>query len=223
MIHDVKRWDAYHKKIYDDTEKHSRYAEEKEAMFPPGGVVVDLGGGTGADALYFLEKGHSVVIFDISEYALQVAREKAVRHNLASKLVAQQVDFGLHQFPLKDNSIDAAYSRMSLHYFPTDQTIKIFADTFRILKPGMKAYLTFKSPDDKDEYEYLQNTASLYEPNVFISNGQLRSRFTQDELKAMLSEAGVRNFQVNPITEDINEPGQKLKPVFLNEIVFTKD
>jgi len=48
--------------------------QEKELQFPNGSVVVDLGGGTGEDALYFMQTGHSVVLFDISEYALKVAK-----------------------------------------------------------------------------------------------------------------------------------------------------
>ena len=33
-----------------------------------------------------------------------------------------------------------------------------------------KAYLTFKSPADIEEMEYLTKATSVYEPNVFIDN-----------------------------------------------------
>jgi len=223
MIDDATRWDLVHKKIYDEGAWHSKYAEEKEKLFPKGCTVVDLGGGTGADAMYFLKSGHKVVVLDISEFALKVAQEKAKSLNLSDKLVVRQVDFGLHALPLKDDSIDVAYSRISLNYFPADQTTVVFKDVYRFLKAGGKAYLSFKSPDDAAEMEYLSKSAVLYEPNVFIENGQLRSRFTIEQLKVMLREAGISNFQVAPYKEPLAPKEGGHHPVLtVNEVVFTK-
>ena len=53
MLDDAKRWDLIHQQSEDDT-VHSHYAEEKEKLFQRGSLVVDLGGGGGQDALYFL-------------------------------------------------------------------------------------------------------------------------------------------------------------------------
>ena len=223
MIDDATRWDLVHKKIYQEGEWHSKYAEEKEKLFPRGSMVVDLGGGTGADAMYFLQSGHSVVILDISEFAIKVAQEKAKKLNFSEKLVVRTVDFGLHALPLKDASIDVVYSRISLNYFPADQTTVIFKAIYRILKPGGKAYLTLKSPDDEVEMEYLSKSAVEYEPNVYIENGQLRSRFTSQQLEGMLREAGIGNFQVNPYREPLAPKEGGHHPVLLvNEVVFTK-
>ena len=223
MIDDATRWDIVHKKIYQEAEWHSKYAEEKEKLFPRGSMVVDLGGGTGADAMYFLQSGHSVVVVDISEFALKVAQEKANKLNLSERLVVKQTDFGLHPLPLKDASIDAAYSRISLNYFPADQTIVIFKDVYRILKPGASAYLTLKSPDDKAEMEYFRENAVEYEPNVYIENGQLRSRFTAEQLKNILHEAGIANFQVNLYREPLApKEGRHHPELLVNEVVFTK-
>lgn len=223
MIDDAARWDLVHKKIYQEGEWHSKYAEEKEKLFPRSSTVVDLGGGTGADAMFFLQNGHSVVVLDISEFALAVAQEKAKKLNFSERLVVKQTDFGLHPLPLKDASVDAAYSRISLNYFPADQTTLLFKDIYRILKPGAKAYLTLKSPDDEAEMEYLRKTAVEYEPNVYIENGQLRSRFTVEQLKNMLREAGISNFQVNPYREPLApKEGGHHPELLVNEVVFTK-
>ena len=185
--------------------------------------MVDLGGGSGADAVYFLKQGHSVVVLDISAYALEVAKRRAKDAGLADKLIAKQADFGLHKLPLKDNSVDVAYSRISLNYFPQDQTTVIFNDINRMLKPGGKAYLTLKSPLDKKEMEFIKNTSVEYEPNVFIQNGQLRSRFTDDQLKTMLKNAGVEQYSVQPYKESLGVNDKGYNPELLvNEIVFTK-
>ena len=225
MIHDAQKWDAIHKRIYKEDEWHSSYAEEKEKLFPRGSVVLDLGGGTGADAIFFLKQGHSVVLLDISEFALKVAQEKAKRSELIDRLVVKQVDFGLHDFPIKNDSVDVVYSRIGLNYFPMDRTIKIFHEIVRVIKAQAgTAYVTFKSPEDKDELEYLQKTAVEYEPSVFIQNGQLRSRFEKDQLKSMLQAAGAVNYKVEPYEELLSSANKKehQPKLILNEMVITK-
>lgn len=219
---DAKRWDLIHKQSDDDT-TFSNYAEEKEKLFPRGSVVVDMGGGTGQDALYFLRQGHSVVVLDISEHALGICSELAKKEGFEKQLVTQQVDYGLHNLPVKASSVDVVYSRISLNYFGKSHTTKLFVDIYNMLKPGGKAYLSFKSPEDKEEMEYLEKTTSVYEPNVFIENEQLRSRFTSEQLKIMLKEAGILSYEVNPLLEDLSKQSEGHKSqLFVNEVVISK-
>jgi len=223
MINDAKLWNAIHRKQYETNEWHSHYAEEKEKLFPKESIVVDLGGGTGADALYFLQKGHSVVLLDISEFAVKVALEKIKKAGFSDRFVVRQVDYGLNELPLKNNSVDAVYSRISLNYFPSDQTIKILCEINRVLKKGRKAYLTFKSPEDKTEMEYLEKTAVVYEPGVYIHNGQLRSRFTKEQLVEILSKTGIKNYNIIPYQEKLSEKKEGHHPVlFTNEVIITR-
>lgn len=223
MLDDAKRWDVIHKKTHQDSVEPSAYAKEKEKLFPRGSLIVELGGGTGADACYFLKHGHSVVLLDISSFALKKAVERAKEIKVAEKLVVKQVDFGLHQLPIKDNSVDVAYSRISLNYFGSNHTTKLFVDIYKMLKVGGLAYLTFKSPDDENEMKYLTNSAILYEPNVYIENDQLRSRFTADQLRAMVQKAGVSEYSVEPHQEQIPVVGDSQKStLFVNEVMFTK-
>lgn len=220
---DKKHWDVIHQKNLQPEESHSKYAEEKEKLFPKNCVVIDLGGGTGADAMFFLKQGHSVVVLDISEFALNITQERAKKLNLSEKLVARQVDFGLHDIPLKNDSVDVVYSRISLHYFPTDQTTKIFKDVYRLLKPGGKAYLTFKSPEDQNEMAFLKDNSVEYEPGVFITNGQLKSRFSIEQLKNILRSAGIPNFQVSLYKESLGTGEGGVEHILLvNEIVIQK-
>src|SRR4030067_1951228 len=133
VIDDAKRWDIIHQRTSKVSDRHSVYAEEKEKLFPRGSIVCDLGGGTGDDAIYFLRNEHKVIILDISLFALKVAQEKAKKNNLDGNLVTHQVDFGLHKLPLKANSCDVIYSRISLIYFPKNETVEIFKAIFESL------------------------------------------------------------------------------------------
>lgn len=223
MIDDSKHWDVIHQKIHKANEWHSLYAEEKEKLFPRASLVVDMGAGTGADALYFLKQGHSVVALDISEFALKATQEKAKAAGLSKNLVTRQVDFGLHQIPIKDGSIDVVYSRISINYFGYKQTTTLFTDAYRILKPGGSAYISMKSPDDANEMEYLEKSATLYEPNVYIEGGMLRSRFTIKQLEEMLKNAGIANFEVKAYTENLGNRKEGHHPILhVNDIVYKK-
>ena len=220
---DATRWDLIHKKSHKESETHSKYAEEKEALFPRNSLVVELGAGRGTDAIYFLTKGHSVIALDISPFALKLLQEKVKGLNLGKKLVVRQVDFGLQAIPIKDDSIDVVYSRISLNYFGAKQTTKTFKDIYRILKLGGMAFITMKSPDDSLEMQYLERSSTLYEPNVFIEGGMLRSRFTQEQLKVILKEAEIPGFELDSYQEDLTSKGEEHnKTLFVNEINFKK-
>lgn len=222
VVTDAERWDAVHQQISRGDEAHSNYAEDKEKLFPRTSMIAELGGGTGSDALHFLRQGHSVVILDISQYALAVARERANKENLADRLATQVTDFGMHQMPIKDGSVDIVYSRISLNYFDAEHTKNLFADIYRMLKPDGKAYLSLKSPDDTKEMEYLENVGVLYEPNVYIENGQLRSRFTKEQLEIMLQSAGITDFQVSPLKEPLKGMEDTGRVLYLNEVIIHK-
>lgn len=220
MIDDTSRWNFIHQKTHSKDLVHSQYAERVEKLFPRNSLIVDLGGGAGFDAVYFLKQGHSVVLFDISDIALSLATQKAQELGFAEKLVARQLDFGLHELPVKEASVDVVYSRIALHYFESAHTIKIFSSIYKILKSGGCAYLTFKSPKDTAEMARLSKTATLFEPNVYIENGLIRSRFTEAQLKDMLKKAGVSGFTVSHHEESLSAgSGHTL---LLNEVLIKK-
>lgn len=219
---DSKRWDVYHKKALAADMLPSEYAKEREPLFPRNSIIVDLGGGMGVDALYFLEKGHSVIILDISKYALNVARELAKARKLDTKLITKQVDFSLHSIPLKPDSVDICYSRLSLNYFDTSETTTLFCEILAILKQGGKSYLTFKSPNDIEEIEHLKKRATLLEENVFIDSGQIRSRFSGEQLEQICKNAGIANYEVKEYVESLTGEGDAIRQMMCNEVVFSK-
>ncbi|OGM38738.1 hypothetical protein A3F01_06180 [Candidatus Woesebacteria bacterium RIFCSPHIGHO2_12_FULL_38_11] len=220
---DVSRWDLIHQKAHKEDEWHSVYAEEKEKLFPRNAMIIELGSGTGVDAIYFLKQGHSVIALDISTFALNALETRVKKENLAQKLTTQQVDFGLHDLPIKEGSVDVAYSRISLNYFGAKHTTKLFSDIYRMLKPGGAAYLSFRSPEDANEMEYFEKSSVLYEPNVFIEGEILRSRFTATQLEQMLINAGIPQFSVEAYQEDLSAKGENHHPIlYVNDIYFMK-
>lgn len=222
-VADSQRWDAIHKKSSSESLTPSDYAREVEKLFPRSSLVVDIGSGTGADALYFLAQGHMVIALDISQFALETLASEAEKKGFSSKIVVRQTDYGLHKIPVKDNSVDVVYSRISLNYFDAEHTARLFADIHRMLKVGGGAFLTLKAPNDPEEMEYLKESTVLFEDNVFIENGMLRSRFTVEQLNQILVRSGVPNARIRYFQENIQNKGIGHSPVLhLNEVTFIK-
>lgn len=221
----VETWNKSHAKIPSDKDE-SRYAIEKEFLLPRNSLICDFGGGTGADSLYFLKKGHSVVFLDISSTAIDAANKKVKENGLSDKFMSKQTDFSEDSVPLEDNYVDIVYSRLAIHYFTKERTIEILKEIKRILKPGGKAYITVKSPDDKNEMNFLKETATEIEKNVFDDNGQIKSRYEIKEWEKMLHSIEVDNYSVQLYEEDLG--GRKdivksgLDKFMLTEIIFTK-
>ena len=174
-----------------DAKGESLYAADKERQFPRNSDVCDLGGGTGTDSLYFASKGHTVTLVDIADETFAKANARAEEQGLAEKFKTVQCDFSFGVLPLEDEAYDVVYSRLALHYFEPQVTAQLFAEIYRILRPGGRTYLTLKSPDDAAEMAFLATTAVEEENGLFNENGRLKSRYTIERLKEILADAGI--------------------------------
>ena len=185
-----QHWNRSSNTIPDDKDP-SAYAVEKEQLFPRHSIVCDLGGGSGADGLYFATKGHVVMLVDISDMALDRAMNTAAVKGLADSIKTFQSDLSGATIPLESGTCNVVYSRLALHYFNSSTLSKLFAEVYRILKPGGKAHLTLKSPNDKAEMEYLKRQANELEAGVFEEGGYLKTRFTIVQLESIIYDAEV--------------------------------
>jgi len=227
MTTDSVRWDEIHKNITPDVARHSQYAQLREPEFRREASICDLAGGLGYDAMYFIEKGHSVYLLDISDYALRNAQLLAKNKNVSKKLVTKKADFGMGQIPMKEKSVDVVFSRIGFNYFPYNETRTLLAEVYRILKTGGEAFIAFKSPDDEEDFNFLKKNTVEMEKNVFIEGEQIRSRFTVEQLEEMMKDIGISDYSVSAFKEEretIRDEFMKAskKVLFLNEVRFKK-
>lgn len=192
-------WNKNSARIPDD-KGHSIYVAEKEVNFPRNSVVCDLGGGTGTDSIYFLQKGHQVVLVDIADEPLAKAEARARELSLSDRFKTAQCDFSFGKLPLEDASFDVVYSRLALHYFESKVLSELFAEIYRILRPGGSTYLTLKSPDDIAEMTFLASTSKEVEDGVFDEDGRIKTRYTIERLRQILTDAGVPGDKFDVIT-----------------------
>lgn len=86
-----------------------------EECFPDGSRIVDLGCGTGEDALWMAHRGRQVLGVDVSSLMLEEARRKAARSEVSDRITFKQVDLGDAPEALRSTlgqgeELDGAYS-----------------------------------------------------------------------------------------------------------------
>src|SRR5206468_4442510 len=90
------------------------------AAFPPGSRILEIGCGTGEEALALADRGVDVVALDVSEEMLRIARSKAVDRRLSDRV---QFRWG-HARDLRSmegslgTEFDGGYASFSLAYEP---------------------------------------------------------------------------------------------------------
>ncbi|HVN43752.1 MAG TPA: class I SAM-dependent methyltransferase, partial [Steroidobacteraceae bacterium] len=106
-----------------------------DATFPPGSRLLDLGCGTGLDALRMAQQGHRVTAIDWSPGMVRRTQERAERAQLTARIEALNV--GAHELGRIEESAayDGAYSDLgALNCVPEPAVVA--GECARLLKPG---------------------------------------------------------------------------------------
>lgn len=80
-------------------------------LFPSGSYLLELGCGTGEDAVWFAERGVRVLATDISPQMLALTAQKAAERGVAALVQTQQLDFARPEtWQLSAGAFDGVYS-----------------------------------------------------------------------------------------------------------------
>ncbi|HTL92949.1 MAG TPA: methyltransferase domain-containing protein [Steroidobacteraceae bacterium] len=106
-----------------------------DATFLPGGDLLDLGCGTGLDAVRMAQQGHSVTATDWSPAMVRRTQERAERAQLSERVRALNV--GAHELRRLEGvaSFDGAYSDLGALNCVPDPAV-VSRECARLLKPG---------------------------------------------------------------------------------------
>lgn len=137
-------WNKIHSNYQkqDWVNKPSIFAEQTISYFPKNAKVLELGGALGQDSVFFQENGCQVLLTDWSEEVLAEAKAK-------NKVDTQQVDIS-KPLNFENSAFDVVYAHLSLHYFDSETTHKVFSEIHRILKPGGLLVALFNSVSDPE-------------------------------------------------------------------------
>jgi SAM-dependent methyltransferase len=127
-------------------------------------TLLEIGCGIGVDSIQLAQRGYRVTAVDLTENALEIARQFAARRGV-------EIDFRLgnaEKLDFADGSFDVVYSFGVLHHTPDIE--RSVAEVHRVLGPGGRAYvmlyhryslvnlvhrllrLPYESPRDRDDH-----------------------------------------------------------------------
>lgn len=114
-----------------------------ELLKPNGGkAVLELGCGLGAQSISLVNEGFLVTALDLSEQAIAIARRRVPHIDLRQADITQPL-------PFPDSSFDGVLSCLTLHYFPYHETMAVFSEIHRVLRPGGFLFFTVNSTKDR--------------------------------------------------------------------------
>ncbi len=158
------------------------------ASLQPGETVVDLGSGGGFDCFLAAKQvGETgrVIGVDMTPDMLSKARANA------EKMQTQNVEFRLGEIehlPVADNCADIIMSNCVINLSPDKQ--KVYADAFRILKPGGRLAIS--------DIVAIAPLPEEIQQNLALVSACVGGAATIDDTRAMLAEVGFENIKITP-------------------------
>ncbi|GAC1538203.1 MAG: class I SAM-dependent methyltransferase [Candidatus Velthaea sp.] len=130
--------------------------------------VLDLGSGTGRDALFFAQRDMHVVALDFSAVALDELRTKAQSCGISRPIRVVRHDVR-EPLPFSAATFDACYAHMLFCMdFTLAELAGLFADVRRILKSGGILVYTARTTDDPDYGVGVHRGEQLFEDEGFV-------------------------------------------------------
>lgn len=156
--------------------EHNYFAEEIVRYLPETGSMLCLGDGQGADSRFFADQGYRIVSTDISDVGLETNRVESADRD-PKQYTVEILDLS-EPFPHSDETFDAVYAHLSIHYFTHAVTEQIFNEVWRVLKPnGIFAALSNSTTDP----EY--GTGTKIESDVFFINEMQKRYFSVESMR----------------------------------------
>lgn len=142
-------WDVALKRYEtkDWVNKPTIFAEQIKEFLPESGKLLELAAGQGQDSRYFARLGYDVTATDLVETGLNEAKRKAEEEGL--EINFQIADLA-EPLPFADNSFDAIYSHLGLHYLDKIGTEKMVGEIHRVLKPDGILVALLNTVDDPE-------------------------------------------------------------------------
>ncbi len=162
------------------------------AALQPGQTVLDLGSGAGLDCFFAAKKvGETgkVIGVDMTPEMLEQARGSAQRMNI------QNVEFRqgyIEELPVDSNTVDVIISNCVINLSPYKE--KVFAETFRVLKPGGKLAVS-DIVTDGELPEAIRKSLSAWA-------GCVAGAVDAKEYIGMMEAVGFTNITVTPVFFD---------------------
>ena len=183
-------WDTKHRAILavGDLDRSSIWLEPFLPLLESHGCrqVLDLGCGTGYDALALARRGFEVEGIDYAQVAIDEAIRLAGAEGLAIDF--RQGDIGL-RLPYADGAFDAVISNLVLHSFDDAALRRIVGEVDRCLRPGGLFLFHANAMEDLEQRLSVQPPERQLGPRSFVlAGGQTMHFFSRDYCETLLAD-----------------------------------
>ena len=182
--------------------------ERLRRYLPPGGRVLDVGGGAGRYAVWLAERGYDVVLVDPSEGQRELAREKTAEHGVDGRVTVRAGD--VRDLAFDDGVFDATLCLGGplSHVLDAGERETAAAELCRVTAVGGPVFVSVMgrlhvllvnllAPDrDVERFDLLPELAETGDYDADLLDGR-GSEFVEthffraDELEGLLSGAGL--------------------------------
>lgn len=139
-------WDAYYERRRAPIHPSSFAIFCEENFFGTHSRVLEFGCGNGRDAFYFAKR-HRVTAIDQSSVVIQANRRRASDEGVLSiDFLEGKFGDGIAALP---EAVDVVYGRFVLHAMPVEDEVRALTCAFRILSPGGRIFLEFRTDKDR--------------------------------------------------------------------------
>ena len=188
----IDYWEDYHsiglKRVRDRELKQKKWLHSFVPTLRQHEVetILDLGCGSGHDALVLADLGMRVSGNDISHVAIDHARQQAIR--AGHDIDYQQHDIAL-TMPYEDGTFDAVICNLTLHMFPAAVATDIVSEVYRCLCSGGLFLFHVNSTEDLPYRSMLQPPVSpLGEGMYRFGKGQTMRFYNEADCRGLLRD-----------------------------------
>ena len=139
--------------------------------------LLDLGCGSGREALHLMSQGARVIAAERSWIALESL------HGVAPSLPLLRLDLG-DGLPLADDCLDGILANLSLHYFRRQHTRRVVADLGRCLRPGGWLLARLNASDD---VAHGAEGHPEIEPGCYCVDGRIKRFFDRPGIERLFA------------------------------------
>ena len=126
--HHARDWDNMHVDLLNLPD----YQDDLIAMVPGGGLVAEVGVGTGSLLPLLAQKAEHMIGLDHSPSMVGLARETVAKYELRDKVEVRLAE--MNHLPLADGSVRTVVLNQVLHH--AEQPVEVFREIRRVLEPG---------------------------------------------------------------------------------------
>jgi SAM-dependent methyltransferase len=170
--------------------------------------VLELGCGTGNDAMRLAALGFEVTATDFSPEAIATASARFADRGIAFEIVDVT-----ERLPFTDGQFDAVMANVSLHMFSDVVTRRVFAEIARVVRHHGLLLFHVNSEGDRELRALRRPVAQELEPNYVLEEaGQTVRFFSRNYLLDVLEGWAVEELERLEISD--NETGAPFKRVW---------